>query len=253
MARSVRSPPVTEQAAVERRRIPLPWLITPIVVLSVAGTLGDIMGPRLIDDHPLWMMFLNPRTRWLLLASPQVAAVPFFAIGFLRLVLTDPIFYVLGLQYGDGALRWAEEKMGDGGRFIRTVKRWFAKAGPLIILIAPSGYLCLFAGFSRMPVRVFATMNIVGTVGRLILFRIAGEAFRDELLDVVGWISRNQKWLIALSFGVVALQSMRARSRGALESPAEIEAEIEAFEHQAETTSEPEAPPAPTRPPAQER
>ena len=54
---------MTEQADQERRRIPLPWLITPIVVLSVAGTVGDIMGPRLIDDHPLWMMFLNPRTR----------------------------------------------------------------------------------------------------------------------------------------------------------------------------------------------
>lgn len=252
MGRSVRSPPVTEQAA-ERRRIPLPWLITPIVVLSLAGTLGDIMGPRLIDDHPLWMVFLNPRTRWLLLASPQVAAVPFLLVGFLRLVLTDPIFYVLGLQYGDGALRWAEEKMGDGGRFIRTVKRWFAKAGPLIILIAPSGYLCLFAGFSRMPVRVFATMNVVGTVGRLLLFRIAGEAFREELLDLVGWISRNQRWLIALSLGVVLLQAMRARERGALESPAEIEAEIEAYEEAAEAVAALEAERRRERPPAQER
>jgi membrane protein DedA with SNARE-associated domain len=251
MAGSVRSPPVTEQAEQERRRIPLPWLITPIVVLSVAGTVGDIMGPRLIDDHPLWMMFLNPRTRWLLLASPQVAAVPFFVVGFLRLVLTDPIFYILGIQYGDGALRWMEEKMGDGGRFIRAVKRWFAKAGPLIILIAPSGYLCLFAGFSRMSLRVFVTMNVVGTIGRLILFRIAGEAFRDELLDVVGWISRNQKWLIALSLGVVVLQSVRARNRptGAFETPAEIEAEIEAYEQSSGTDDHPPK----GRPPAQER
>jgi len=250
MGRSVRSPPVTERAEVDeaeqRKRIPLPWLITPIVVLSVAGTIGDVMGPRLIDDHPLWMMFLNPRTRWLLLATPQVGAVEFFTVGFLRLVLTDPIFFLLGLQYGDGALRWAEEKMGDGGRFIRGVKRWFNKAGWLIILIAPSGYLCLFAGASRMSVRLFATMNVVGTIGRLVLFRIAGEAFRDELLDLVGWISRNQRWLIALSIAVVALQSFRARNRpgGAFETPQEIEEEIEQYEAEAQRAP---------RPPAQDR
>jgi len=232
MGGSVRSPPVTEQPVEEDRRIPLPWLITPIVVLSVAGTVGDVMGPRLIEDHPLLMMFLNPRTRWLLLASPQVDAGPFFVIGFLRLVLTDPLFFLLGLQYGEGALKWAEEKMGDGGRLIRAVKRWFGKAGPLIILIAPSGYLCLFAGASGMSVRLFATMNVIGTATRLVLFRIAGDAFREELLDVVGWIGRNQKWLIAASFALVAVQTYRARERGALESPAEIEREIEAFEEE---------------------
>lgn len=223
---------MTQQPVEKARRIALPWLITPIVALSVAGAVGDVMGPRLIEDQPLLMMFLNPRMRWLLLASPQVDAVFFFIVGFVRLVLTDPLFFLLGLQYGDGALKWAEEKTGDGGRLIRTVKRWFGKVGPLIILIAPSGYLCLFAGASRMSVRVFVAVNAIGTASRLLLFRIAGDAFRDELLDVVGWIGRNQRWLIAVSFVVVAIQTYGARQRGALESPAEIEREIEAFDEE---------------------
>lgn len=213
--------------AAERKRIPLPWLITPIVIMSLTGTIADIVGPKLVTEHPLLQMFFNPRNRYLLLAAPQVDLIPFFVVGFLRLTLTDPIGYVLGRQYGEAALRWAGDKMGDEGRFIAKVERVFGKAAPVIILVAPNLYMCILAGASRMKVRVFATLNVTGTVCRLIVFRIAGDAFRDELLDVVGWIGRNQKWLIAASFVVVALQSARSRKKGVLETPAEIEREIE--------------------------
>lgn len=217
---------VTEQ----RRRVPLPLLLTPIVLMAVVGMIGDAAGPRLIVESPLLMMFLNPRNRWLVLASPQVDALEFFAVGFFRLVLTDPLFYVLGLQYGDAALRWAEKKLGPDGVMVRTVERWFGKAAPFIVLLAPSGYVCLLAGATGMKPRVFIPLNVAGTVGRLLLFRLAGEAFRDELLDVVGWIGDNQRWLILASVAFVLLQATRARRSGALESPTEMAEEIEAEE-----------------------
>jgi len=219
-----------DDQAEDSRRIPLPWLITPIVVMSVAGTLADIFAAALVKHHPLVQMFFNPRNRYLLLASPRVGAISFFAVGFIRLVLTDPIGFLLGRQYGDAALKWAGDKMGDGGRFVTTLQRWFGKAGPVIILIAPNLYMCLLAGASRMRMRVFLTMNILGTVGRLVLIRLAGDAFNDELESVLEFIQRNQWKLVAISFVVVALQTIRSRRRGQLETPAEIEREIEAAE-----------------------
>lgn len=219
------------------KRIPLPWLITPIVVMSVTGTIADIVGPKLVLEHPLLQMFFNPRNRYLLLAAPQVDLIPFFVVGFLRLTLTDPIGYVLGRQYGEAALKWAGEKMGDGGRFIGRVERFFGKAAPVIILIAPNLYMCILAGASGMKVRTFAALNITGTICRLILFRIAGDAFREELNTVLDWIGRNQKWLIIASFVFVALQSARSRKRGTLETPGEIEREIEALEAEDEQQS----------------
>jgi membrane protein DedA with SNARE-associated domain len=223
---------VTDQAA--RRRIPLPWLITPIVIMTLAGTLADIFAAALVKHHPLVQMFFNPRNRYLLLAAAQVDVVPFFVVGFFRLTLTDPIGYVLGRQYGEAALKWAGDKMGDEGRFIGKVERFFGKAAPIIILIAPNLYMCILAGASRMKVRTFAALNITGTVGRLILFRIAGDAFRDELLTIVDWITRNQKWLILVSFVVVVIQSVRSRKKRVLETPSEIEREIEAIEEELE-------------------
>lgn len=211
----------------EPRRIPLVWLLAPYAVMVVAGYVGDIVGPKLIVDHPLLQIFINPRNRWLLLASPQVAAVPFFVVGFIRLVLTDPIAYVLGWQYGDSAIRWTERKMGDDAGMIRTVERWFGKAAPLVILIAPSFYWCVLAGAARMKPKVFVTLNVIGTIGRLVLFRLAGEAFRDELQTVLEWVQRYQFWLVGISFVVVAIQVFR---KGDVESPVEMAEEIEELE-----------------------
>jgi membrane protein DedA with SNARE-associated domain len=212
-----------------RRRIPLPYLLAPIVAMSVIAFVADIIGPGLINERPLLQMFLNPRNRYLLLAAPQVEVIPFFVVGFFRLVLTDPIYFVLGVQYGDAALRWAETRMGDGGGFIRTLQRWFGRAAPVLIVLAPNGYLCLLAGASGMRARTFITLNVVGTLGRLTVFRLAGDAFREQLEDILGFVQRNQKWLIAVSFAIVAWQVFRA---GGVESVSEIEEEIDEAERQ---------------------
>src|SRR5947209_2727787 len=102
------------------RRIPLPWLLTPYMAFVVAGYAADVIGPHLILTHPLLEMFLNPRNRYLLLASPHVDVVPFYVVGFFRLVLTDPIGFIIGWQYGESAIAWAERKMGKD---VRTIER----------------------------------------------------------------------------------------------------------------------------------
>lgn len=210
----------------EPRRIPLPWLLAPYAVMVVLGYIGDIVGPSLINSSPLLQIFINPRNRWLLLASPQVDAIPFFVVGFIRLILTDPIAYILGWQYGDRAIAWVESKMGDESGWIRKVERWFGKVAPLVILIAPSFNWCVLAGASRMKPRLFIALNVTGTIGRLVLFRIAGEAFREQLEDILELVQRYQWWLVGLSFLIVAFQMFR---RGeVIETPEEMAAEIEA-------------------------
>jgi membrane protein DedA with SNARE-associated domain len=208
------------------RQIPLSWLLTPYVALVVVGYVADVIGPHLITSHPLLQMVLNPRNRYLLLASPHVDAVPFFLIGFLRLVLTDPIGFVIGWQYGDAAISWAERRMGDETGLVRKVEQWFGKAAPVVIFIAPSFYWCVLAGASRMKVRTFVILNVSGTIARLVLFRVAGDAFRDELDSVLDWVQRYRWWLIAISAVVVLLQVWRSGGRE-LESPTDLAAEIE--------------------------
>jgi membrane protein DedA with SNARE-associated domain len=202
------------------RRVPLPVLLTPIITAMVVASIGDIIGPSLINEHPLLLITMNPRNRWLLLAAPLVSVWSFFVVGFVRLTAIDPLFYVLGVQYGDSALRWAERKLGDEAGFVRKVERWFGRAAPAIVLIAPNGYVCLLAGATGMRVRHFVLLNVTGTIGRLALFTVAGKALRSQLLDVLEFVQRYQWWLVALSLFVVVLQSQR-RGRPSIEAATE--------------------------------
>ena len=222
-----------DEAQPAPRRIPLPWLLTPILASMAVGMFGDIIAPGLINDRPLLAMFLNPRNRWLILASNMVDAWAFFLVGFLRLTLTDPLFYVLGLQYGDGVLRWIEEKSGDSGGFVRGVERFFARASYIVIVVAPNGYMCALAGATGMRPAIFAVLNVTGTIVRLILIRIFAEAFEEPIDGVLDWIAEYRWWLVGLSFVVVAIQTLRRKEKGAFEPISEIEEEILGAEHEA--------------------
>jgi membrane protein DedA with SNARE-associated domain len=207
-----------------RRRL---WLLlTPILVLVVAGYIGDAFGPSLITHHPLLEMFLNPRNRYLALASPKVGVVAFFLMGFFRLVLTDPLFFVLGRLYGDAALRWAEKKMGEES--IQMLQRIFAKAAYPIVLIAPNGYVCLLAGATEMRPSVFITLNVTGTIARLIIIRLSADALSVPLDAVLRFIRRYQWWLTGLSVVVVGFQVIQSRRKGRsdLASVSTIEREL---------------------------
>jgi hypothetical protein len=68
---------------------------------------------------------------------------------------------------------------------------------------------------------------VIGTIGRLVLFRLAGEAFRSQLETVLGWVQRYQLWLVAFSFLLVAIQVFR---KGGVETPEELAEEIESEE-----------------------
>jgi membrane protein DedA with SNARE-associated domain len=215
--------------AVERewnRRVPLPVLLVPIIAAMVVAMIGDVVGPSLINEHPLLQINLNPRNRWLMLAASQVAAWPFFIVGFVRLVAIDPLFYLLGRQHGDAALRWAERKLADEAGLVRKVEHWFGRAAPGVVLVAPNGYVCLLAGAAGMRLRTFLVLNVLGTAARLTLFLMAGAAFRDQLLDVLEFIQRYQWWLVALSLLIVSLQARKRRASGALESVGTIEREL---------------------------
>ena len=209
------------------RRAPLPLLLVPIIGAVVVAVIGDVVGPSLINEHPLWQITLNPRNRWLLLAAPQVAAWPFLIVGFVRLVAIDPLFYLLGLQHGDAALRWAERRLGDEAGLVRKIEHWFGKAAPGVVLVAPNGYVCLLAGATGMRLRTFLVLNFIGTTGRLTLFLVAGAAFRDQLLDVLEFVQRYQWWLVALSLLIVSLQARKRRAAGGLESVGAMQSELE--------------------------
>jgi membrane protein DedA with SNARE-associated domain len=209
------------------RRVPLPILLTPLSLGVLAGFVSMFTWVWLSTNHPLALLALNPINRYLLLTAPQLAFTTFFTVALVRLLATDPFAYVLGLQYGEAAKEWIEKGVGGGqARMLAVAERWFAKAAPLVIFLAPSPLWCTMAGVTKMRPIVFAVCNISGTIGRLLLFWWAADTFREPLEDVLDFLERFQVPLLVLAVAVGIWQVNRSRRDGTLQSPTEMEADI---------------------------
>lgn len=189
-------------------------VIGTLIAFVVASNLGNLFLPVLVTEHPAVFIALNPSNRNLALASGDVAAPYFYLIGFLRLVAPDPLFFLLGRWYGDGAIRWMERKAPAYGELLRQLERWFDKARIPVVAIAPNNPVCLFAGAAGMSVGAFAVANVVGTIGRLVLIRLFSSIFEGPLGSLRGFIG-NYRWpLLALSFVIVGFTLWSDRRGG---------------------------------------
>lgn len=205
-------------------------LLGAIVVITVTNMVGDVLAAGLVEEHPLWLIFLNSRKRWILAVVPHTDVIPFFIVAVTRQLLSDPIYYVLGRWYGDAGARWLEKKMGEGGSVVRWLESGFAKASWVMVAVFPNHIICMLAGASGMPPAIFFLLNIGGTIAAIAIFRTFGDVFGAPIEVVTGFLNDYRWPLIALSAVLVGLNVVlqRRQGKGEIESPAALERELEA-------------------------
>ena len=212
---------------VPRRRPPgrhtLKLLAVPIVALIVISNVGSAMAPGLVDRHPLQLIAMNASNRNLILVTNQLDALSYYLVGSLRLLVADPLFFLIGYWYGDAALTWMEARTKTFGQTLRQWEGWFGKAAYPIVFIAPNQYICLFAGAAGMSVFGFFATNIAGTLVRLYLIRRLGETFEAPIDDVLGFIGDYRVPLLVAStllFGFMMVNELR-QAKGEVEAIAD--------------------------------
>jgi membrane protein DedA with SNARE-associated domain len=222
-----------DSQADERPRRPsrrtLSLLVTPIAILIIASWIGDASAVYLVDHHPLWLIALNARNRNLVLVVNQLDTLPYYAVGTVRLLLSDPLFYLLGYFYGDGAIRWMERQAPTYGRIMRTAERWFSVAAYPLVFFAPNNFICLFAGAGGMGLLTFFILNITGTITRLWMIRVVGDIFAEPIDDVIRFIQDYRLPLFVLSIVLVLITiwNERRQGTGELTSLTRLEEELE--------------------------
>jgi membrane protein DedA with SNARE-associated domain len=194
--------------AATRSKWHLPLLLVPVACVVTAGYVANALAPTLVNEHPLWLIALSPINRYLLATTNYLTATEYFGVGFVRHVLPDPFYWLLGYWYGDRALRWAVETYpmlrsvaGEDGRALEqpgTRKILY----PLAFL-APNTWVSLLCGAARLPFATFALLNATGTLARLVLFRWLGRVFDDEIETVIDFIARYQMPATIISIVVV--------------------------------------------------
>jgi len=208
----------------------LTWIVGPILVVVVVGTLGNMFHPQLLRDHPLWLVAMEPRNRFLLLVAGKVDFVPFLLVATVRRLVSDPLFYLLGVLYGESAVRWAERRMGDDVGIVRAVERGFRRAAPAMVFLFPGAIVCVLAGATGMRAATFLVLNLAGTVTAVtVLYRFA--EFLDGPLGAVNRFYGNNTGVLTIVSIVVTLLwlwNQRRRGTSELRSVSAVEKELDA-------------------------
>ncbi|MFN8018277.1 MAG: hypothetical protein U0P45_09145 [Acidimicrobiales bacterium] len=185
-----------------------------LVVLVVAANVGNILFASFVNSRPGLLIAMNPSNRNLALTAGNMSAWAFYLIGFTRLLLPDPLFFLLGRWYGDASIRWMERTAPSYGELLRGLERWFYKARLPVVAIAPNNPVCLFAGAADMSWGLFLLANVIGTIGRLILIRAFSSVFEDLLGSLRDFIGVYRWPITALSILLVAFTIWNDRRAG---------------------------------------
>lgn len=200
-------------------------LLVPIVALTIAGYTADALWPSLVESDPLLLMLLSAKNRYLVLVVNHVDIWWYYVVGTIRLLPPDPFFFALGWLYGDAALHWMERRTPTVGRLMRTLERWFGRWGAPLVVLLPNSYVSTIAGAARMPPVRFAVLNVIGTIGRLVMIAVIGDVFAgpiDSLLDLVArW--RVQLLVITISLVVLSWVLELRNGRREIEALRELE------------------------------
>lgn len=202
-------------------------LVAPIVALTIAGTLATAFFPYLSSKHPLLLILLDARNRMLVVAR-EVNVVPFVIIALLRRTVSDPLFYLLGRFYGEGAIRWLEKK-GGFGPLVPLTQKLFAKAGYPMVFAFPGALVCALAGTTGMSLLGFLVANVAGTITSILLVRAFSGVVASPVDSLLGFFERNLLVTTVVSVALVLLSLLLNRVQGKLETPSldEIESELE--------------------------
>ena len=189
-------------------------LAVPIVGLIILSNVGNALAPDLVNRHPLQLIAMNSSNRNLILVTNQLDALSYYLVGCLRLLVADPLFFLIGYWYGDTALQWMEQRTKTFGRTLRQWEGWFGKAAYPIVFIAPNQYICMFAGAAGMSAVGFFVVNIAGTLTRLYLIRRLGETFESPIDNVLDFIGDYRTPLLVLSIALFAYMTVNELKRG---------------------------------------
>lgn len=204
----------TAEAAPTARSGPI-WVVL-FVLLVVCTNIAGATWATLDDEHPLRLIALSARNRYLVLAVPSVSSPFLWAlIGALRLALAAVVCHMIGRVYGDRALRWFWRFLGMPQEQVAKFEQQVAKAEWFVVpFFVGSNIVWALTGAAATSWRRLLPMFAIGVSVRLALLWWLSKTFESELRDVIEWTNRYQIWIIIGSVAIVVLVNLRNFRRG---------------------------------------
>ncbi len=174
-----------------------PVLVVCVVAVNLIGWFVGASAPRLLVKNPLLLMALQPRYRYMVVASPNVNFIPYFFIGLGRLLLSDPVYFLLGWFFGDRAISYFNNALGE--QTVSSTRRFFLRAAPVMALFFAGPVICVLAGAAKMKPKVFFALNVIGTAIIVVLLRVLSDSLAGPIKSFLDFNKRYNKWLLIVS------------------------------------------------------
>jgi membrane protein DedA with SNARE-associated domain len=190
------------------------WVVA-FVALVVCTNVGGAIFSKLLKHHPLQLLMLSSRNRYLVLTAPLTSFAPWAVVGAVRLAAAALVCHMIGRCYGDKALRWFWKFLGMPQEQVARFEAQVAKAEWVMVpFFVGSNIVWALTGAAKTSWRRLAPMFVVGTAGRLLLLRWLAHEFRSQLLSVVNWTNKYQIPILVASVAIVVLANVRNFRKG---------------------------------------
>jgi len=151
--------------ASERWRCPF---VAAIAVLSAVSAAATAVSPALLGS-PLLLVALSPRLPFLVLAAAGTSPAVFVLVAVTRLLVADPLYFVLGRRHGVAAVALLTGRLG-------RVTGLALRCAPLAVLLRPVGRHIALAGAGRSRLWLVAAADVVGTLAYVLAVEGAAHA-----------------------------------------------------------------------------
>jgi len=205
---------VTADEAPAPRSAPI-WMAG-FIALVVCTNIAAASWASLDNEHPLKLLMLSSRNRYLVLTAPSgVSPFEWALVGAARLAAAAFVCHMMGRCYGDRALRWFWKFLGmpqeQVAKFEQRVNdaEWF-----VVPFFVGSNIVWALTGAAGTSWKRLAPMFAVGVAARLILIWWLADVFESQLRGFVEWTNRYQLWIILVSVALVVLANVRNFRRG---------------------------------------
>ena len=136
-------------------------------VVSLTGKLGDAFAPLLLSrGWTLLLLALNANDMVCVLTASELGFVAWLSIVTLRRVAEDGFYFAVGRRHGVSASSALGFDLKSAGQ------RW-RNTSLAVLLLFPSAPVCLLIGASETPALLFALADVLSTVVRAVLLRMA--------------------------------------------------------------------------------
>mmetsp|Transcript_35820 Transcript_35820/g.78206 ORF Transcript_35820/g.78206 Transcript_35820/m.78206 type:complete len:212 (+) Transcript_35820:150-785(+) len=167
-----------------------------LLALNIAGKCGELFAPSLVNEHPLILILLNANNVHLALTATSIPEFQYYIVGGLRRFVEDSVYFSFGRVFGELAIAWARTSLPGAVKVFAKFETWLTRAAPLVLSVYPSGPLWVLAGATKVPVKVFCGVTLIGIGFRLWLIRSIGGVLSSQVNTLLELVKEYQHMLM---------------------------------------------------------